>query len=134
MPIQVDFEEDALNMTPMIDVVFNLLVFFLVGSTFMADEREMSLQLPQVSNAAPLTEAPDAMVVNVLANGTLSVDNQPLTLERLEQRLTEARANYPKQAVVVRGHASVEYQSVAAVIAVCKRANIARLDVRVMEK
>ena len=132
IPLPVE-ENDSLNMTPMIDVVFNLLIFFLLGSTYMSDERELALELPTSAVAAPLTEAPDEIIVNVLADGKITVQGAAVSMAELERRLEAARKNYADQAVAVRGDASVRYQAVADVISACRRTGIAHLDVLVRE-
>lgn len=127
-------EEQPLNMTPIIDVVFNLLIFFLLGSTYLNEERELELQLPRVAAAAPLTEAPDEISVNVRADGTVSIEGMTMTLPDLEERLVAARKNYPDQAVAIRGDGKVRYEAVANVIAICRRAGIGQLDMLVEEQ
>ncbi|MFO0948641.1 MAG: biopolymer transporter ExbD [Planctomycetota bacterium] len=127
-------EEQPLNMTPIIDVVFNLLIFFLLGSTYLNEERELELQLPQVAAASPLTEAPEEINVNVRADGSASIQGEAVSLQALEERLVAAQKNYPDQAVAIRGDGRVRYDAVANVIAVCRRAGIRQLDVLVQEQ
>lgn len=126
--------DEEVSMTPMIDIVFNLLIFFLLGSTYMQEERQLELKLPQVSEAAPLTAEPEEITVAVLADGRIDVKGETYTLELLKVFLEKAHANYPDQAVAVRGDAEVRYQAVADVIAVARQSGIGRLDVVVQEK
>lgn len=125
---------DSINMTPIIDIVFNLLIFFLLSSTYLHEQSQLELELPQVSTASPITEAPDEITVQVLADGRVMLEGKELSLASLRTRLREAHANYPDQAVAVSGDARVMYERVAEVIAVCKEAQIKRLDVLVQEK
>src|SRR5262245_34013306 len=56
MPLKVEpLDEPYLNMTAMVDVILNLLIFFMLGSHFAEEERQMDIQLPSVSHAQPLT-------------------------------------------------------------------------------
>lgn len=126
-------EPETLNMTPMVDVVFNLLVFFLLGSTYLYEERELAVELPRVQAASPLTEAPEDIVVNVRADGTIIARNKPYTLSQLETMLKEARENYPDQSVAIRGDKATRYEHVAQVIAACRLAGVSRLDCLVEE-
>ena len=73
----------ALNMTPMIDVVFNLLIFFLVATRFEEVERKMSVVLPQASEARPMTEKPKDLMVNVTRTGKIVVNGQALNSTQL---------------------------------------------------
>src|SRR5687768_14365561 len=102
-----------MNMTPMIDVVFNLLIFFLLGSAYANDERQIELELPTVKAASPLTEAPEEITVNVAADGTLNALGKNLTLDELTGVLEKSKNNYPDQAVAIRGSREAKYQAVA---------------------
>lgn len=135
MPLKpVHDDLPAMNMTPMIDVVFNLLIFFLLGSTYLNEERELELTLPSVSEASPLTEGPDEITVNVLADGSVKIRGKSYSREEMLDFLQQARRNYPDQAVAVRGDADARYEAVASVLALCKQAGITKMDVLVLEE
>ncbi len=125
MPLKVEpLEEPYLNMTPMVDVVLNLLIFFMLGATFAQEERQFDIKLPSVAHAAPLTAPPDEIVVNVFADGRLVVDRQTVSPEDLRQRLEEARARYAEQAVLIRGDGKGDYQTIMDVLSLCQDAGI----------
>lgn len=132
--LKVEPEEMSLNMTPIIDIVFNLLIFFLLGSTYLNDERELELDLPRVPAAAPLTAAPDELTIHVRADGTITIDEKPQTISALEELLAKARANYPDQAVAIRGDRRVPYEVILSIVSVCRRAGIERVDFLAMEQ
>ncbi len=121
-------EDPQLNLTPMIDVVFLLIIFFMVGTQFTQRERQFEVELPKVTDAQPLTSRPDDIVINVLKDGTIVVDGRPILLKQLEQLLREAQHNYPDQAVIIRGDAAGRYQSIMDVLAACHRANILHIS------
>lgn len=125
MPLKVEpLEEPYLNMTPMVDVVLNLLIFFMLGATFAQEERQFDIKLPSVAHAAPLTAPPDEIVVNVFADGRLVVDQQTVSPEDLRQRLEEAHARYAEQAVLIRGDGKGDYQTIMDVLSLCQNAGI----------
>ncbi|MFM8219711.1 MAG: ExbD/TolR family protein [Planctomycetaceae bacterium] len=125
MPLKLQpLEEPQLNLTPMIDVVFNLLIFFMVGTRFADLERQFDVQLPQVSAAQPLSNPPDEIVVNVYADGRLLVSREELTRAELQDRLTAARERYAEQAVLIRGDGGASFQQIADVLGVCHAAQI----------
>ncbi len=127
MPLKTDsVEEPTLNLTPMIDVVFLLIIFFMVGSRFTETEaeRQYDVNLPTVSDARPLTSLPDEIVVNVAADGRVFVGERLRTLDELRADLVEARRNFEDQAVIIRGDAAGPYQHVMDVMAVCHAAEI----------
>jgi len=125
MPLKIQaLDEPQLNLTPMIDVVFNLIIFFMVGTRFADLERQFDVQLPRVSAAQPLTNPPDEIVVNVFKDGRIMVNRSPMTIAELEAALRAARDRYPDQAVLVRGDGQGIYQSVMDVLGACQKAGI----------
>jgi biopolymer transport protein ExbD len=125
MPLKIAaLDEPQLNLTPMIDVVFNLIIFFMVGTRFADLERQFDVQLPRVSAAQPLTNLPDEIVVNVYRDGRVVVNRDPMTIAQLETTLRAARERYADQAVLVRGDGQGIYQSVIDVLGACQRAGI----------
>ncbi|HLJ09841.1 MAG TPA: biopolymer transporter ExbD [Planctomycetaceae bacterium] len=125
MPLKIEpLEEPYLNMTPMVDVILNLLIFFMLGAHFAEEERQFDIQLPAVSHAEPLTAPPDEIVVNVFADGRLVVNQKDVSSDELEQLLSEAHGRYADQAVLIRGDGKGEYQGVMDVLSTCQRAAI----------
>ena len=125
MPLKVEaLEEPGLNLTPMIDMVFLLIIFFMVGSHFSQVERQIDVQLPTVSNAEPLTAPPDELVINVFQDGRIVLGKDSRTLDQLEEDLVRARERFEDQAVVIRGEGEGRLQLVVDVMAVCQKARI----------
>ena len=127
MPLKTDtIDEPNLNLTPMIDVVFLLIIFFMVGSHFTEMEQQFDVQVPTVSDAPPppLTGAPDPLTLNITREGTIRLGDEPRTLAELEADLRAATENYADQAVVIRGDGATDYQNVMDVMAVCQRAGV----------
>ncbi len=132
MPLKTHVDEQpALNLTSMIDVVFLLIVFFMVGTKFNDMERKIPLKLPQVSDRGTLSTAPDKRVVNVYRDGVLSLDGTTVSLPELTARLAAARAEYDGLGVIVRGDGEGHVQQVAEVLNACKQAGIAQLAISV---
>lgn len=117
-------DEGAINLTPMIDIVFLLIIFFMVGTQFSQSEAQVEINLPEVTDAKPITNLPDAVTVSVTAEGAIIVDGEPRTLEDLEARLRKAKENYADQAVAVRGDGRGNYQHVMNVLSICHRVGI----------
>jgi len=134
MPIQSNIEEPpAVNLTPMIDVVFLLIIFFLVGTKFYELEREISVRLPETSDARPLTKPPQEVVINVARDGEITVNQEVMSVATLVELLRAARARYPDQAVLVRGDRDSRHQMVVDVLGACVRAGIHRMSVATLE-
>lgn len=132
MPLKTQFEEQpSVNLTPMIDVVFILIIFFMVGTKFTEMERKIRLQVPEVAAAGPMSSAPDKRVVNVYHDGRILLDRQEVTLEELTKTLAAARSQYKDLGVLIRGDGQVMFQRVAEVLSACRQAEIAEMGISV---
>jgi biopolymer transport protein ExbD len=115
----------ALSFTPLIDVVFLLLIFFLVATRFAEEERQLDLDLPAASEALPATAQPDEIVVNIDADGKFFIDGAFRQLEQVEQILLRAQTNNPlTQTVVIRADKRTDWQHVATAIDLCRKVGI----------
>jgi biopolymer transport protein ExbD len=124
-------EQPTMNLTSMIDVLFLLIIFFMVGTRFSDMERNIDVELPKVAAGNESTSAPRAHVIAVHRDGTLSLDQRHLTLRELSAELTRLEKESPGLAVVVRGDGEGAFQNVAEVLAECRKAGVQRLDVAV---
>jgi len=116
---------NKLNMTPMIDVVFQLLIFFLVAAKFEKEERDYPVQLPQSDQAMARTAKVKELFVNVDQSGKVVLNGKQLTSNELFLQLRQAQANNPgRQTVIVRGDERCPYKHVFAVIDLCEKAGI----------
>ncbi len=134
--IQAD-ESPVINMTPMVDVILCLLVFFMAATRLYDwDESEFAVNVPQVAEAAPATAAPDDLLLTIVRPGVVSVAESTYDLDRLVALLREARERYVNQGVVIRADASLAYQDLADVLSACDEAGIrnVRLPVRTRDE
>ncbi len=132
MPLKTHLDDQpVMNLTSMTDIVFLLIIFFLVGTKFAEAERKIGLRIPEVRSHAALTAAPEKKVINVYRDGSLTLDQEPVTLEQLTQKLATIRAGYPDIGVLVRGDAKGEFQHIAEVLSACKQAGISELAISV---
>jgi biopolymer transport protein ExbD len=122
-----------INMTPMVDVVLCLLVFFMAATRLYDwDENEFIVSVPQVAEAGPLTAAPEDLTLTVVRPGQVAVGPKTYDLKTLATLLGKAHDLYPDQGVLIRGDASLNYQDLADVLSACDSAGIrnVRLPVR----
>lgn len=132
MPLKTTHDEmPNLNLTSLIDVVFLLIVFFMTASKFTDPARDIDLKLPEVAQGDALSMAPKARSVAVHADGQITIDKDPVTLEQLKTRLTEAITAGPHPSVVILGDAGCPFQHIAAAMAACKQAGVTDLSVSV---
>ncbi|MCH2213057.1 MAG: biopolymer transporter ExbD [Fuerstiella sp.] len=117
-------EEPSLNLTPMIDIVFLLIIFFMVGTKFSEIEHQFEIDPVVATHVAPMSRAPDPIVVTVTRSGRMSIDNKELTRSRLLERLKAAKENYAQQVVMIRGDREAAYQSIIDAMDTCHQAQI----------
>lgn len=129
---QID-EAPAINMTPMVDVILCLLVFFMAATRLYDwDESEFVVSVPEVAEAKPASAAPDDLILVISKKGVVSIDESSYNLDQLLARLREAKSRYANQGVVIRADASLPYQDLADVLSACDATEIrnVRLPVR----
>lgn len=116
----------ALNLTPLIDVVFLLLIFFLVATEFAQDEaRSIPVNRPSASEARPITSRFKDIEVKIDANNRVFLDSRLVSPQQLFSALQQAEADNPgKKKVVIDGDRNCRYETVITVIDVCKRLGI----------
>ena len=132
MPLKTHIDEQpTLNLTPMIDIVFLLIIFFMVGTKFSELERKISLEVPKVADQSTLSAAPEKKVVNVYQDGRVELDREWVTLDELTSRLSAARREYRQLGVLIRGDGNSRYQYVASVLNACRQAGISKMAVSV---
>ncbi|HVP62872.1 MAG TPA: biopolymer transporter ExbD [Myxococcaceae bacterium] len=112
---------DDINITPMLDLAYVLLVIFVIMTT--ATVQGMRVNLPRASPAKSLAK-PTTKAITVTQEGKIFLDTIPVTLSELEQRLTQQKAITPEFPVVVRGDGQVQYQNVVDVLDLLGRLNI----------
>jgi len=114
-----------LSLTPLIDIVFLLLIFFLVATRFAEEERELDVQLPEASEAQPLTSKPREMFINIDEQGRYYVTGEFLTENQLLSVLEAAYVNNPGRAsVIIRADERCIWRYVVAAVNACKKAKI----------
>jgi biopolymer transport protein TolR len=101
-----------MNVVPLIDILLVLLVIFMM----IPNSRGMKVDIPQPGPDAPHQAAPEVVVVQVLADGSLKLNQQPVAWEMLQDRLREVFKFRADRVAFVRGENPVEFQTVAKVI------------------
>lgn len=115
---------DDINITPMLDLAYVLLVIFIIMTT--ASVQGMKVNLPQAS-AAPSLAKPQTKAITVSNDGKLFLDTMPVSISELEQRLIQQKAMTPEFPVVVRGDSLTQYQNVMNVLDLLGRLGITQV-------
>lgn len=132
MPLKTHQDDlPVLNLTPMVDIVFNLLIFFMVSTQFVDLEKKVDLSVPEVGGTAGLSEIQRSKTINVFRDGTITLDSQLVSVNELRSLLATAHRQYEGLQVTIRGDAATPYQSVANVMNACRQAGIAEMGIAV---
>ena len=132
MPIKLNSaEEPTLNLTPMIDIVFLLIIFFMVGTQFTEVEQELEISIPQIASGATNVTEPQQCVIAVFHDGRVSIDDHVMEIQELENNLNQRISGGAELHVIIRGDAEGAFQNVADVLSVCRRAGVSDLGISV---
>jgi biopolymer transport protein TolR len=110
-----------MNVVPLIDILLVLLVIFMV----IPHTRGLKAEIPQDSTDSQVRDKPSIVVVQVLADGTLRINQDPVAWDSLQSRLEEVFKLRADRTAFIRGDSSVEFSVVARVIDVMNTAGIA---------
>lgn len=110
----------AIELTPLIDMVFLLLIFFLVATTFHQEEREMQIALPDADAAGPISATLKEIIINVTEDGGIVTGGRRIEPDQLHEMIRQAVAVNPEQKVTVRGDRRATYAHVVTVLDICK--------------
>ena len=121
---QTGGSEVRLEMTPMIDMVFLLLIFFLVATTFNQDEREMQIALPFAASSAPFSSMLQELIINIDKDGTFILSGREVSPEELATIVADAVADNPDQKVTIRGDRDAVYMHIVRALDICKSSGI----------
>jgi biopolymer transport protein ExbD len=115
---------DQINVTPMLDLAYVLLVIFIIMTT--ATVQGIKVSLPKASAQPSLAES-KTKAVSISADGTIYLDTFPVTLPELEQLLRQYKTANPQLSVIIKADASIQYQRVVDVLDLLGRVEITQL-------
>ncbi len=115
---------DDINITPMLDLAYVLMVIFIIMTT--ASVQGITVNLPKASQAPALAK-PQTKAVTITADGTIFLDTFPVTLPELENLLRQYKAANPQLPVVIKADSAIQYQRVVDVLDIVGRLEITQL-------
>ena len=113
-----------IDFVPMVDVLFNILIFFLLATSFKQLEREMQIALPYAAASGPISTALRELVINVDDQGEMIVNGRAVTDDDLRGIVQQLVEGNPNQKVTVRGDRTTAYANVVKALDICKGAGI----------
>lgn len=113
-----------MQLAPMIDIVFLLLIFFIVTWQFTRSETELSVSVPTAREGAEPERQRGEIVINILGDSTIRIEGTTVDLPQLLNKLAPIAAAFENQPVRIRGDGDVAYQRIVDVIDTCQKAGI----------
>ena len=117
----------ALDLTPVVDIVFNLLIFFALSLNFAAASRGIDIKLPSASSAKTIRS--DQVTVNLTKEGIIFLDDKKITLEQLGPMLKEKADK--KSLVIIRADSDVAHGKVVRIMDIIKSQDLNRIAIAV---
>lgn len=108
----------------MIDIVFLLLIFFIVTWQFTRSETELNVSVPTAEEGSELNRPKGEIIINVLGDGVIRVEGTTVDLVQLHEKLASIAEQFENQPVRIRGDGKVAYQRIVEVIDTCQKAGI----------
>ncbi|MDB5970434.1 MAG: biopolymer transporter ExbD [Hydrocarboniphaga sp.] len=124
MQMQEDKAYDEINITPMLDLAYVLLVIFIIMTT--AAVQGVKVNLPKASNQPSLAK-PKTVAITIANDGKIFMDAVPVTMAELSERLQVKKSQVPDLPVVVRGDAQTQYSNVVDVLALLSELDITQI-------
>ncbi len=121
---QSTLEAPGFQIAPMVDIVFLLLIFFLVTWNFARHETELDVKVPTAKEGKESRRSVGEVIINVKSDGTIMMNRRVMTGQELGDTLRKISELYPDQAVILRGDESADYRHIVAVLDICRTANI----------
>ena len=116
---------NELNITPLLDLAFVLLVIFIITTPQLSNDLEMNLPSPKKNTPQKPPAKPNRIIV--AANGRITFNAEPIELPALKQSLFSLKAANPDTSVVVLGASDVDYQRVISVLDLLQQADITKV-------
>jgi biopolymer transport protein ExbD len=114
-----------LNITPLLDLAFVLLVIFII--TTIPPVKDMDLKLPTAARHQK-DQPRKAFYISLQADGQMFLNQEAVSIENLLTRLISLRTDDPDLNIIVRGDAKTKYKQIRAVLDICQQANLAKVD------
>ena len=126
-------EEGSIRMTPLIDVGFLLLVFFLVATTFYEAEKDITIRLAGATEGAERDSTADLLVINIGEAGVIVINQRVYSVDELEALLRRGRARNPQLAAIIRCDRRARHADFVKVLNLCERTGVRQVAVATIQ-
>lgn len=124
--------QPKLMIIPMIDIIFFLLVFFMMSMLTMVVQKSVPIQLPQAATSK--VNLDKVLPITVTADGAIYLEQERIPEGQLKARLEAEKSKNPEMAIIVRGDAGVNYGRVVSVIDTAKKSGIQKVSIAAEER
>ncbi len=129
-----DGDPMEVQMAPLIDCVFLLLIFFLVATTLKKIDRELPLELPESAAAVAAPRTADQLVISLDAGGRVYLDGSPATTGMLHDRLREVAAEDPSRKIRIEGDRAAPFEGLVEVLDLCNFEGLSNVRIRARDE
>lgn len=130
MRIRRTFEEEPepIQMAPLIDIVFLTLVFFMATTVYGVLESEVDITLPTAETSKTMTRSQGEIIINIKKDGSIVINNRPVSLSELQDVLVRVSQYFPGSAVIIRGDKEAMLGNAIQVLDCCRKAGIQNIS------
>lgn len=118
-----------LDITPLIDIVFLLLIFFMVMTRFDEEDYKLDVVLPTASEAQPLISQPRELFINIDAEGRFFVRGDEHSIDEIEEILEQTAADNPESSVIIRADKDSKIDFSVQVMNACNKAKLSNYSI-----
>lgn len=116
-------QDEGMQLAPMIDILFLLLIFFMVASVFAQWETKLDITVPTSDTSTDTTRTQVELIINLDQEGRIFVNNTEFSPDRLQQLLIQI-AELEGQPVIIRADAETEHKHVIGILDICRKVDI----------
>lgn len=123
----------GLRIAPLIDIVFLLLIFFLVATTVYQEEKDITIKLAGATEGEERVSAARVLMVNVKKSGLIVVNQRVKTLEELEKDLRTLKEENPSLVVIIRSDRHTYHKHFVRVLNLCEKVKVGSVAVAILQ-
>ncbi len=117
-------ESPGFQMAPMIDIVFLLLIFFMVASIYGQWESKIGINVPTADSGVDASRTPGEIIINLDKDGNIFVNSMSFTPEKLQDLLNQIVEKFKGHPVIIRADKETDYKDVITIIDICRKVDI----------
>lgn len=125
-------EEIRLNLPTLVDVIFLLLIFFMLTTTFSKVLTKLDVKLPEAR--AVVEQKTKNTIIEIAEDARLALDGSLITLDELDKKLAQLSQEKPDETIIIKADKNVRYGEVIRVMGICKSYNLNKLGMAALEQ